>query len=52
MGNLFGLVMGLSSQANDLFWAVFSCFDRGGVSVLGYEEVINGVEKLVLVIKS
>ena len=39
MGDLFGLFMGLSSRENNLFWAMFSCFDRGGVSILGSEVV-------------
>ena len=37
--NLFGLFMRMSSREDDLFWALFSCFDRGRVSGLGSEVV-------------
>ena len=39
VGNLCGLFMRLSLREDGLFWAMFLCFDRGGVSVLGSEVV-------------
>ena len=35
MENSFRLFMRLSSRKDDLFWAVFLCFDGGSALVLG-----------------